>query len=94
MLTRLLRAIRNACQRALERLDPVAETPTLPPPAAREWYHAELEAQPDLAGVDRVLARWQSEGLPAETAEMQRSLEIARRVWSDRRLTSWRGGQA
>lgn len=96
MIRALLRAIRDACQHALERLDPVAETPTIPPPLPEVtgWFYAELVEQFDMRGVDRVLARWASEGVPPEMLEEARRREIDRRVWSDRRLTSWQGGSA
>jgi hypothetical protein len=91
-LATILQAIRDLCQALLERIDPVAHTPTIPPPAPSDWDQRELMACRDMAAVDVVLARWQSEGLSPVMIPALRMSEEHRR-FREAPINSWHGGQ-
>jgi hypothetical protein len=93
MLVALLRWVRDTAQDLLERLDPIAETPTIPPPApdGHTWSQLELMACADMPAVNHVLARWLSEGLDPVMANIVRHSEELRR-FNDVPLTSHRVG--
>lgn len=85
-----LRHLHTWLGRLIARIEPGRANE--PPPVVVSWCHAELATAETMAGVDRILARWRAEGLPADLAEMARRLEVERRLWQGVRVNSW-GGQ-